>query len=81
MVAKHLAAESTTFSALVDGLRRDLLPRYIDDALRPLGEVSALLGLSVPSVFYRWHRQQFGVAARRLKARPRATRGPSNLVP
>lgn len=69
-VAKHLAAEGTSFSALVDSFRRDLLSRYLDDGSRPLGEVSALLGFSQPSTFSRWHRHRFGVAARRRKTKP-----------
>jgi AraC-like DNA-binding protein len=66
-VARHLAAERTSFSALVNELRRDLFARYLEDGARTLTEVSALLGFSAPSGFSRWHRQQFGVAARRLK--------------
>jgi transcriptional regulator GlxA family with amidase domain len=33
-----------------------------------LCEVAALLGFSEPSAFSRWHRQQFGSAARQRKA-------------
>lgn len=66
-VARHLAAERTSFSALVNELRRDLFARYLEDGARTLTEVSALLGFSAPSAFSRWHRQQFGIAPRRLK--------------
>lgn len=67
-VARRLATEGTTFSALVDGVRSDLLARYVQSQ-RPLTEVSALLGFSAPSAFSRWHRQQFGVTARQRAAR------------
>jgi AraC-like DNA-binding protein len=73
-VARRLAEEKTTFSALVNQLRRDLFARYLDDGARTLTEVSALLGFSAPSAFSRWHRQQYGVAARELKARRMAKR-------
>jgi len=63
-VARRLAEEGTTFSALVEGMRRDLLSRYLKDGTRPLAEVSTLLGFSGPSTFAQWHRIQFGVAAR-----------------
>ncbi|HEY6356352.1 MAG TPA: AraC family transcriptional regulator [Burkholderiaceae bacterium] len=63
-VARHLDAEGTTFSEVIDGLRRDLVDRYLKDGERSLGEVSALLGFSAPSAFSRWHRQQFGIAPR-----------------
>lgn len=70
-VARHLAAEGTTFSALVDGVRRELLARYLAENARALTEVSALLGFSDASAFSRWHRSGFGVTARsRREARP-----------
>jgi AraC-like DNA-binding protein len=63
-VARKLAAEGTSFSALLDSLRSDLLTRYLDDGGHPLSQVAALLGFSSPSSFSRWHRAQFGSAAR-----------------
>lgn len=63
-LARHLAAEGTTFTAVVDGVRRDLLSGYLKDGARTLAEVSDLLGFSAPSAFSRWHRNQFGIAAR-----------------
>ncbi len=72
-VARQLADEQTSFSALVNELRRDLFARYLKDGARTLTEVSALLGFSAPSAFSRWHRQQFGIAARELQ-RERAAR-------
>jgi AraC-like DNA-binding protein len=61
-VARRLAAEGMTFSALVDGVRSELVARYTQSR-RPLSEVSALLGFSAPSAFSRWHRHRFGVTA------------------
>lgn len=63
-VARRLSAENTSFSELVTELRSDLLARYLKEGVRSLAEVSALLGFSAPSAFSRWHRQQFGRAAR-----------------
>lgn len=63
-IARRLAAEGTTFSALVDELRRDLFERSRKDGARTLGEVSALLGFSAQSAFSRWHRRAYGGAAR-----------------
>ena len=62
-VARRLAAEGTTFSALVDGVRSELVARYAQSQ-QPLGEVASLLGFSAPSAFSRWHRNRFGVTAR-----------------
>ncbi len=67
-VARQLAGEGTSFSRLVDTVRRDLMARYRDDGSRPLAEVAVLLGFSAPSAFSRWHRQHFGRAARDLQA-------------
>lgn len=75
-VARRLAAEQTSFSDLVDDLRRDLFARYLDDGARTLTEVSALLGFSAPSAFSRWHRQQFGKAARQLRSERAAVPAP-----
>lgn len=63
-LARHLDQDGTSFSALVDDLRSDLLTRYRDDGTRPLADIAELLGFSAPSAFSRWHRQRFGVAAR-----------------
>ena len=67
-VARRLADEQTSFSALVNDLRRDLFARYLKDGARSLTDVSALLGFSALSAFSRWHRQQFSIAARQLRS-------------
>jgi len=63
-VARHLAAEGTSFSALVTQVRLELFARYRDEGGRPLTEIALRLGFSAPSAFSRWHRQQFGTSAR-----------------
>lgn len=65
-LARRLAAQGTSFSALVDELRSDLLARYLDEGTRALGDIALLLGFSAPSAFSRWHRQRFGVAPRQV---------------
>lgn len=69
-VARHLGAEGASFSELVASVRGELAARYLDDGARSLAEISGLLGFSEPSAFSRWHRQRFGVAARRVLATP-----------
>jgi AraC-like DNA-binding protein len=79
-VARRLALEQTSFSALVNDLRLDLFARWrVENAARTLTEVSALLGFSALSGFSRWHRQQFGVAARQIQSN-RARRPPPGDV-
>ncbi|MBL8363526.1 MAG: AraC family transcriptional regulator [Rubrivivax sp.] len=71
-IARRLAAEGTTFSDLVNELRRELLARYRDDGGHAYTEIALRLGFSAPSAFSRWHRQQFGAAARQVRpASPR----------
>lgn len=73
-VARRLAAEGTTFSELVDGLRAELLSRYLAAPSPVLGEVAVQLGFSAPSAFARWHRARFGHAASRRAPPGGATR-------
>lgn len=63
-VARRLAAEGTTFAALVEAIRDELLSRYLKDGSRSLADVSALLGFSDPASFSRWHRNRFGATPR-----------------
>ena len=68
-VHRQLAREGETFTGIVEGARRELATRYVDDGGRPLSEVSALLGFSAPSAFSRWYRQGFGVSAAERRSR------------
>ena len=65
-VARGLASEGTTFSQLIDDMRRELLLRHFKDRSQSLAEISTLLGFSSASAFARWHRRHFGVTARSL---------------
>lgn len=64
-VARWLAEEGTTFSAVVDALRDELLERYLDEDARTLAEIAGFLGFAAASGFARWHRQRHGAPARR----------------
>jgi AraC-like DNA-binding protein len=72
-VARKLAAAGTSFSALVDELRRDLYERYRRDGARSIGDVAALLGFAAPSAFSRWHRREFEATARDRWRQPSRT--------
>jgi AraC-like DNA-binding protein len=58
-IHRRLARDGLTFSAVVDGVRRELAARYVRDGQRSLAEVSLLLGFSAPSGFSRWYRREF----------------------
>ena len=62
-VHRKLAAEGTSFSALLQAERRELARRYVQGGDRPLAEVAALLGFSAPSAFSRWHKAHMGGSA------------------
>jgi AraC-like DNA-binding protein len=68
-IHRHLAREGTTYSDLVEAVRRELAERYVKEQHRSLAEVSSLLGFSAPSGFSRWYRQRF-------QAKPSARRVP-----
>lgn len=71
-VHRHLVAEHTSFSAIVDDVRREFALRYMKDRRRSLAEVSSLLGFAAPSGFSRWYKRQFSGPA--SKARSDAAR-------
>lgn len=57
---RHLEAEGTSFSALLNQLRHELVLRHLRDSDLPLGEVAGLLGFAAPSSFSHWFRANFG---------------------
>jgi AraC-like DNA-binding protein len=57
---RHLVREGTSYAALVDDHRRDLVRQQLAEGGRPLKEVAARLGFEAPSVLSRWFRARFG---------------------
>lgn len=80
-VHRHLAASGTSFSAILDAQRADLVTQLIDDPGRPLADVAVQLGFSAQSAMARWFRGRFGctISAWRKGVRPRTppTGGPA----
>ncbi|WP_455286788.1 hypothetical protein [Cupriavidus necator] len=66
--------ERTTFSELVNTIRRELAAHYLEDGKRPLSQVSVLLVCSALSAFSRWYRQQSSVSASQQRATTRGRR-------
>jgi AraC-like DNA-binding protein len=67
-VHRHLAREGETFSAMINGVRAELIARYVDNRERPLASVAELLGFSALSAFSRWFRSQFGCSVSEWRA-------------
>ncbi|GAB4586921.1 AraC family transcriptional regulator [Nocardia sp. IFM 10818] len=60
---RRLTVEGTTFTALVDEIRRDEAEHYLRDTDIPLGQLATLLGYSEQSVFTRACHRWFGTSA------------------
>ncbi|WP_258911327.1 AraC family transcriptional regulator [Pseudomonas putida] len=57
---RRLEEEGATFSELVNGVRRDLVVRYLESPGYSLGRIADMLGYSMHSSFTRWFISQFG---------------------
>ncbi|TDF84043.1 AraC family transcriptional regulator [Pseudomonas sp. H9] len=57
---RRLEADGSSFSELLNGVRRDLVVRYLRNPGYSLGRISDMLGYSMPSSFTRWFNAQFG---------------------
>lgn len=64
---RHLAAEGTTFTQVVQEIKTELARRYVAERKRPLTETSQLLGFADLSSFSRWHKSTFGQSAERIR--------------
>lgn len=61
---RALEDEGEVFSYLLNGVRRDLVARYLKNEAHSLTEISAMLGFSHSSAFSRWYAAQFGTSPR-----------------
>lgn len=59
---RRLEDAGESFSGLINGVRRDLVVRYMENPRYSVGRIAALLGYGAPSSFTRWFISQFGVA-------------------
>ena len=74
-IHRHLAEAGTSFSAILEAQRADLVVELIDDPGRPLADIAVQLGFSAQSAMARWFRGRFGctITAWRKGVRPLAT--------
>lgn len=59
---RRLAAEGEEFSDLVNGVRRDLIVRYLENRTYSMTRIAEMLGYGQLSSFTRWFVGQFGVS-------------------
>ncbi|MGW0143663.1 AraC family transcriptional regulator [Streptomyces calvus] len=64
---RQLAAEGTSFEAVLDEVRREAAHRYITTTDLPLGAVTALVGFTEQSTLSHAVRRWFGASARELR--------------
>ena len=67
---RRLAAEGTTFEAVLDEVRRESAYRLIVTTDLPLRQVAGMVGLSEPAALTRACRRWFGAPPRELRKRP-----------
>jgi len=83
-VHRHLRDCGTTFSAILNEQRANLVTRLIEDGNRPLGAIAELLGFSAQSAMARWFRGHFGCSVTQwrssLRPSPSSTVGPARAV-
>ncbi|CAD6516639.1 AraC family transcriptional regulator [Paraburkholderia metrosideri] len=61
---RQLEAADTSFSALVEEVRRELAVRYMSNPRYPIGRVAALLGYNQQGSFTNWFASRFGMTPR-----------------
>ncbi|HQY71982.1 MAG TPA: helix-turn-helix domain-containing protein, partial [Pseudomonadales bacterium] len=64
---RRLAREGTSFSALVDALRREAAQRHLGNPQQSVADLAVMLGFSGSSAFSRWFCASFGCAPRRWR--------------
>lgn len=60
---RHLAAEGTTFTAVLAAVRKELAERQLSQSDRSLAELADLLGFASASAFAYWFRHHYGCTA------------------
>jgi AraC-like DNA-binding protein len=66
---RRLEDEGTTFTDLVDEVRRDLAERYLRDPQRSIGEIATLLGFAHAPAFHKAFRRWKGVTPSEHRSR------------
>jgi len=59
---RRLEAEGTGFSAVLNGVRRELVVRHLLNNVQPVATVGEMLGYASPAAFTRWFTSEFGMS-------------------
>ena len=77
---RRLAAEGTSFTALVQEARAEMAQSLLANSERPLQSVADLLGFASLSAFAHWFRRTFACTASAWRSERGANGGPSGLA-
>ncbi|QMU77783.1 AraC family transcriptional regulator [Streptacidiphilus sp. PB12-B1b] len=69
---RHLAAEGTSYEAVLDDVRRQRARQLLTETELPLSQITGMLGLSEQSALSRAARRWFGEPPSRMRARARS---------
>jgi len=67
-LARRLASEGSTFAGILDGLRRDLARRYLEEPNLPIAEIAWLLGYQESSSFNHAFRRWTGRTPKEVRS-------------
>jgi AraC-like DNA-binding protein len=85
---RKLEGERTGFSAVLNGVRRELVVRHLLNSVHSLASIGEMLGYTSPAAFTRWFTSEFGIAPSAWRrsahddpgfAPPSASNGPSPI--
>jgi len=66
---RQIKQDGTSFSAVLNQVRAEMVRQYVESAGRPLYVVAELMGFSALSAFSRWFRDEFGSSPSKWRAR------------
>lgn len=74
-IERQLKQDGTSFSALLNQVRAEMVRQYVESSGRPLYVIAELMGFSALSAFSRWFRDEFGCSPSQWRATPARQRG------
>jgi AraC-like DNA-binding protein len=74
-IERHLKQDGTSFSAVLNQVRAEMVRQYVEGADRPLYVIAELMGFSALSAFSRWFRDEFGCSASEWRVTAARQRG------
>jgi AraC-like DNA-binding protein len=74
-IERHLKQDGTSFSAVLNQVRAEMVRQYVEAAGHPLYVIAELMGFSALSAFSRWFRNEFGCSPSEWRATAARQRG------